>query len=84
MILDLGVMEFVVFDSDRKYEIQKIFDFLLHVNGEHALCACYLPTWGNIRFAYIVELVNNTDFDFDSSDYEVLLYNDGKLLNILR
>ena len=36
------------------------------------------------KYDSFVELVNNTDFDFDSSDYEVLLYYDGKLLNILR
>ena len=36
------------------------------------------------KYDSFIELVNNTDFDFDSSDYVVLLYNDGKLLNLLR
>ena len=36
------------------------------------------------KYDSFIDLVNNTDFDFDSNDYEVLLYNDGKLLNILR
>ena len=36
------------------------------------------------KYDSFVDLVNNTDFDFDSNDYEVLLYNDGKLLNFLR
>ena len=39
------------------------------------------------KYDSFIELVNNTDFDFDYSDkhgYEVLLYKNGKLLNILR
>ena len=39
------------------------------------------------KYDSFVELVNNTDFDFDYSGkhgYEVLLYKNSKLLNILR
>ena len=36
------------------------------------------------KYDSFIDLVNSTGFDFDSSDYEVLLYNDGKLLDILR
>ena len=39
------------------------------------------------KYDSFVELVNNSNLDFDFSDkhgYEVLLYNDGKLLNILK
>ena len=39
------------------------------------------------KYDSFIKLVKNTDFDFDYSDkhgYEVLLYNNGKLLNILR
>ena len=36
------------------------------------------------KYDSFVELVNNTDFDFDRLDYEILFYYDGKLLNILR
>ena len=37
------------------------------------------------KYISFVELVNNTDFDFDyidSKGYEVYLFNDNKLLNI--
>ena len=39
------------------------------------------------KYDSFIELVNNTDFYFDYSDkygYEVLLYKNSKLLNILR
>ena len=41
-------------------------------------------TFSSQKYDSFIDLANNTDFDFDRLDYEILVYYDGKLLNILR